>query len=92
MFREALPQSLLEGFAWNMNEWMNVCGWYWRMPKSEQGRIVYPFGWTRKCWDEEVVKAIAVANARFEAFLERDFSPSDFDWWNQDEEVSDEEN
>ena len=38
-FREALPQSLLAGFAWNMNELMNVCGWYWRMPDEVEKRL-----------------------------------------------------
>ena len=65
-FREALPQSLLEGFAWDLNEWMNVRGWYWFMPQGEQGRyrILHPVG--RKHMDAMVVKAIKVANDHLE--------------------------
>ena len=73
-FREALPQSLLEGFDWNMNEWMDVCGWYWSMPEGEQGRvrILHPVG--RKHMDAEVVKAIEYANDHLEEY-HGDMSP-----------------
>ena len=66
-FREALPQSLLAGFAWNMNELMNVCGWYWRMPEGRYG-IMHPVG--RKHMDAEVVKAIEYANDHLEEYYE----------------------